>query len=218
MTPSDSWRQRWAERRSRPGDGRPLQPYRWWQALSRSMFAITLPSPEGTASTFTVDVHHWGDRDDGEVRARLYRDGAQSAVSRLPARFRVPGGHIEVATTSYGLRRCQFVSEGGDERQLSPHPGSGEGRRARLHRRHPILSHAIGVVTFATVLLGVCVAVPQLIETISHTELIADSFGTFTSPIRLSVGGNITLGVAVVVASTERALRLRSNWLDELAE
>lgn len=212
-----TWRQRLAERRSRPGDGRPLQPYRWWQALSRSLFAITLTDDGGSASTFAVDVHQWGDRDDGEVRARLHRDGALVAVSRLPARFAVPGGHIEVAATTYGLRRCHFVAADGSERQLAPHPRSGEGLRALLHQRHPAVSRLIGTLTSVVVVVGVCIAVPQLVETISRTELIADTVGTFTSPIRLSVGENIAVTIAVAVASVERALRLRSNWLDELA-
>ena len=212
-----TWRQRMAERRVRAGDGRPLEPYRWWQALGRSTFAIALPGANGSTSVFTVDVRQWGDRDDGEVRARLYQDGALDAVSGLPARFAVPGGHIDVAANSFGLRRCHFVSTEGVERQLTPHPRSAEGRRAALHRRHPLLSRVIGVVASVLVVAGVGIAVPQLVETISHIELFAQHLGTFTSPIRLSAEANIAVTLVLAAASTERALRLRSNWLDELA-
>ena len=214
---SSTWRQRLAERRSRPGDGRPLLPYRWWQALSRSLFSIALPVAGGPASIFAIDVRQWGDRDDGEVRARLYRDGALVAVSKLPARFAVPGGHIEVAARASGLRRCHFVPERGEERQLTPHPRSAEGRRARLHQRHPGVSRVIGAAATLIVLVGVCLTVPQLIEAITQVPAIADAVGTFRSPVRLPAGVNVAVTIAVAIASTERALRLRSSWLDELA-
>lgn len=215
--PTPSWRARLAERRVKPGDGRPLPPFRWWQILGRSLFLLDLEGVGGVTTTFAVDVRQLGDRDDGEVRARLYRDGVQVAVSRLPARFAVPGGHIEVAARASGLRRCHFVPDAGEERQLTPHPRSAEGLRARLHHRHPVLSRVIGVIATAIVLVGVCITVPQLVETISQVPAIAESVGTFTSPIRLPTTVNILLTLAVILASTERALRLRSSWLDELA-
>lgn len=215
--PTPSWRARLAERRVKPGDGRPLPPFRWWQILGRSLFLLDLEGVGGVTTTFAVDVRQLGDRDDGEVRARLYRDGVQVAVSRLPARFAVPGGRIEVAARASGLRRCHFVPDAGEERQLTPHPRSAEGLRARLHHRHPVLSRVIGVIATAIVLVGVCITVPQLVETISQVPAIAESVGTFTSPIRLPTTVNILLTLAVILASTERALRLRSSWLDELA-
>lgn len=215
--PTPSWRARLAERRVKPGDGRPLPPFRWWQILGRSLFLLDLKGVGGVTTTFAVDVRQLGDRDDGEVRARLYRDGVQVAVSRLPARFAVPGGHIEVAARASGLRRCHFVPDAGEERQLTPHPRSAEGLRARLHHRHPVLSRVIGVIATAIVLVGVCITVPQLVETISQVPAIAESVGTFTFPIRLPTTVNILLTLAVILASTERALRLRSSWLDELA-
>jgi len=54
-----------------------------------------------------VDARLWGDSD-GEVIARLYRDGVNTASSKLPAPLPVPGGVIEVEASSYGLRRCGF--------------------------------------------------------------------------------------------------------------
>ncbi|WJL94690.1 hypothetical protein QSU92_12010 [Microbacterium sp. ET2] len=212
-----SWRARLAERRAKPGDGRPLPPFRWWHTLGRSLFLLDLTTAEGVGTTFAVDVRQLGDRDDGEVRARLYRDGRQTAVSKLPARFAVPGGHIEVAARSSGLRRCHFVPDAGEERQLTPHPRSAEGLRARLHHRHPVLSTVIGVIATLVALVGVCITVPQIIETISQVPAIADNIGTFASPIHLPPALNVIVTIAVVLASTERALRLRSSWLDDLA-
>ncbi|MEU8038885.1 hypothetical protein [Streptosporangium sp. NPDC049078] len=211
------WSNRRAARRVRPGNGEPLPRFRWWQLLSRSVRTLTLRAPDGTVSTYAVDVRQLGDRDDGAVRARLYRDGALVSLSTTPARFPVPGGHIEVVVGTYGLRRCHYVRADGTEAQLTPHPASAEGRRAHLHRTHPELSRLVGVVSTLLVLVGICVAVPQLVETISHIPPVADALGTFDLPVHIPVEANIAAGVAAVAGSTERALRLRSNWLDSLA-
>ncbi|WP_278100904.1 hypothetical protein AB0870_03565 [Microbacterium proteolyticum] len=212
-----SLRARLAERRARAGDGRPLAPFRWWQVLSRSQLSLRIPDATGRTIEYTVDVHQLGDRDDGDVRARLYRDGALAAVSRLPARFSVPGGHIEVAVGGYGLRRCHFVSDAGDERQLVPHPRSAEGRRAAFDRDHRGASRLIGILSTAIVVAGACLAVPQLIDTVSHIPPIAESIGTFTWPLHLPPAVNLAVTLIVVAASIERASRFRASWLDDLA-
>lgn len=210
------WRRR-AARRLRAGDGEPIPRFRWWQTLSRSVLSVALREPDGTVSTYTVDVRLMGDRDDGAVRARLYRDGALSLHSTVPASFPVPGGHIQVVVGTYGLQRCSYVQDDGAESRLTPHPATAEGRRARLQVTHPRLSTLVGVVSTVVVLVGICVAVPQLVETISQAPPIADALGVFESPVRLSPAANVALGIAVVAASTERAMRLRSSWLDSLA-
>ncbi|ADB33448.1 hypothetical protein Kfla_4415 [Kribbella flavida DSM 17836] len=213
----DSWRNRRAARRVRPGAGEPLPRFRWWQVLSRSLRTLTLRASDGTTDTYAVDVRQAGDADDGVVRARLYLNGSLLSYSRLPARFSVPGGHIEVAVGTYGLRRCHYVRADGGESPLIPDPGSAEGRRARLHRRRPALSRLVGIVSTAFVVAGLCVTVPQLIETISHVPPIADSIGTFNWPVQLPPTAVVVIGLAAVVGSTERALRMRSSWLDDLA-
>ncbi|MGX1584287.1 hypothetical protein ACWH95_06960 [Microbacterium sp. NPDC055502] len=207
----------WRNRRVRHGSGEPLRRYRWWQMFSRSLRSITLASPDGTASIYTVDVRHGGDMTDGEVRARLYVDGALRSYAKMPTRFAVPGGHIEVAITGFGLKRCHYVRTDGTEEQLSPDPRSAEGRRARLHHRHPRASRAIGLISLTLVVVGLCVEVPQIIEALSQIPLIAASVGTFTSPIQLPLHINLLIGLAAVAGSTERALRMRSSWIDELA-
>ncbi|WP_229403282.1 hypothetical protein [Micromonospora okii] len=135
----------------------------------------------------------------------------------MPARFPVPGGHIEVAVTTYGLGRCHYVRADDTESQLTPHPASAEGRRAHLDRTRPRLSRLVGVVSTLLVLIGICVAVPQLVETISHIPPGADSLGTFDLPVRVPLAVNFAAGLAAVAGSAERALRLRANWLDSLA-
>jgi hypothetical protein len=206
------WRQRRAERRIRPGDGRPLPRFRWWQLFSRSLFLLNSP-----ASTYAVDIRHWGDGRDGEVRARLYRDGRQQSLSKLPASFPVEQGSIEVAVGGFGLKRCHLVTPDGAERLLTPHPASAEGRRARLEQTRPGLSGSIAVVSTILVLIGVTCALLQLIDPISQIPPIREAFGEFESPLRLPLWANVSLGLVTVLGSVERALRLRSNWLDGLA-
>ncbi len=213
----ESWRNRRAARRVRSGAGEPLPRYRWWQVLGRSLRTLTLRAPDGTADIYAVDVRRAGDGDDGVIRARLYRNGSLLSYSRLPARFSVPGGHIEVAVGNFGLRRCHYLRADGGESQLIPDPASAEGRRARLHRTRPGLSRLVGVVSTAFVVAGLCMTVPQLIETISRIPPIADSIGTFNWPVQLPPTAIALIGLGAVVGSTERALRMRSSWLDDLA-
>lgn len=199
-------------KRAKPGDGHALQRYRWWQPFSRSLFHLQLVGADGTPETWSVDIRHGGD-DNGEVFAQLYRHGVNQARSKLPAEFAVPGGRIEVVTSGYGLRRCHYVGDDGRERQLVPDPASAEGRRAQLHRANPGLSRALGGLSWVVLVVGVVLGAPQILETITSIPPIAENFGTFESPIHLPAWLNIALLVGTVLASTERALRLRYHWL-----
>ncbi len=125
----------------------------------------------------------------------------------------MPGGTVEVVASGYGLKRCHYVTHDGAERQLVPDPASAEGRRARLERDHPALSRAIGLVSVAVLVVALVLGAPQVVEEISQIPPVADSVGSFTSPIRLPAAINVPLLVATLVASTERALRLRNHWL-----
>jgi hypothetical protein len=206
-------RRRRAARRVKPGDGHALQRFRWWQPLSRALFHLRVAGPEGRPETWSVDVRLWGDSDDGEVRSRLYLDGAHQATSKLPAEFPVTGGTVQVETSGYGLRRCHYVTPDGRERQLVPDPASAEGRRARLDRERPGLSRGIGALTWVVLAVALVLGVPQLVEEVSQIPPVAERFGTFTSPVRLPGSLNVALLVATLLASTERALRLRYHWL-----
>lgn len=193
----------------KPGDGSSLPPWRWWQPLSRSLFTAELADARGGVEAIAVDVDFFDD--DGHVQ--LYRNGAQTAVSSLPAAFPVPGGHVEVMTSTFGLRRMHLVRADGTASMLTPHPRSAEGLRARLDQKHPVLSRVIGVVAIAVLLVSLALAVPSIVEWVSHLEPVAERFGTFTSPIPMPGWLYITLLVASIVAATERALTLRYHWL-----
>ncbi|GAB2621096.1 hypothetical protein [Pseudactinotalea suaedae] len=206
------WNRRRRARRVKPGDGHPLPRFRWWQPLSRALFHLSLTGADGEPETWSVDVRLWGD-DNGDVFAELYRNGAHHARSKVPAELPVTGGTVQVATSSYGLRRCHYVTESGQERQLVPDPASAEGRRARLERDRPGLSRAIGALTWTVLAVALVLGIPQIVEQITQIPPVAENVGTFTSPVHLPGWLNIGLGVAAAVASTERALRLRYHWL-----
>lgn len=64
---------------------------------------------------------------------------------------------------------------------------------------------------------GACVALLKLAEILTQIPPVTDAIGTFISPIELSLTATLTVGAAAIAGSTERALRLRTSWLDSLA-
>jgi hypothetical protein len=208
----EEWRRRRAVRRVEPGDGRLLQPFRWWQLLTRSLFTLPLPGADGRRTVYAVDVRPTGDQD-GRVLAGLYRDGRLHATSKVPAAFPVEGGVIEVAATMFGLKRCHYVTPDGKEQRLVPDPGSAAGRRARLEDDHPALSRFIGSVSVMLLVAGVGVVLLELVDVVGRIPPVADRYGAFESPVQLPLWLTVTLGLGAVVASVERGLRLRYHWL-----
>jgi len=208
-----TYRRRRQLSRVKPGDGSPLQDFRFWHILSRSLFALELLDGSGHHHLFEVDVRHSADSTTTRSPVSLYRDGAQVARANLPATFTVPGGVIEVATSQYGLKRMHHVTDDGAERVLRPHPRTQEGLRARFGERFPRTSTLLGAVAVVVVLAAGAVTLLQGIDTVTHSPVIAQHLGTFTSPIRLSTGGTIAVGLAGALAATERALTFRSRWL-----
>lgn len=211
----EDWRRHRAAKRLKHGDGRPLQRFRWWQLLGRSLFYLPLPHKGGGQAVYAIDVRHWRDQwsSDGVVKAHLYLDGRHHAVSKVPAAFPVPGGAVEVAVSAFGIKRCHYVTAAGAEHQLTPDHKSAEGRRARLEAEHPALSRGLGICSLTILILGVVLLLMQIIEPISEVPPVAENIGRFESPVNLPLWLNITLSLAAVTASMERALRLRYNWL-----
>lgn len=118
-----------------------------------------------------------------------------------------------MTTSSFGLKRCHYVTADGAEHQLTPDPKSAEGRRARLEREHRSLSRWIGFFSVIMLIFGVGLSLLQIIEPISQIPPIAETIGSFESPIHLPLWLNIALGLGAVLGSMERALRLRYSWL-----
>ncbi|MFD0023299.1 hypothetical protein [Streptomyces sp. NPDC058382] len=202
-----------ALRRVEPGDGRALKPFRWWQLPFRALLHIELGEADGTVAEYSVDVRHKQNQSGGEVKADLYRDGLHHARCRLPAAFTVPGGHLEVAMSGFGLKRCHYVAADGTERQLTPDPASPEGRRAHLDQTHPALSRALARLSVTVLAVALALLIVQTAGTLSQVEPVARHLGTFSSPVRLSRWANVALAGVSLAAATERALRLRHNRL-----
>lgn len=159
----------------------------------------------------------WGDGSDGEVRARLYRDGYLTAVSKVPTVFPVQGGEIDVAATNVGMKRCHFVPHDGPERVMVPHPSSAEGRRARFDRDHPSASQAVGAIALLAVLVGAALALAQVVAQLTAVPPVAESIGAVEWPLRIPMAVNVGVGVVAVLGVLDRAMRLRTSWIDSLA-
>lgn len=194
------------------GTGRPIRPFRWWQAFSRALFTLTL-TVDGRRVVHAIDVPYWQRvvTSDGKGTAHLYVDGRHHAKSPLPAAFPVPGGTIEVVSTSFGLRRCRYLTPDGTIHPLVPDEHSAEGRRARFARSHPGWSRALALVSLTLVIIPVLLVVPQVVDVLSQVPPITERFGTFDSPVELPLWLNVLLGLCTSTASVERATRLRWN-------
>ncbi len=206
---------RLASKRVRPGDGRPLSRFRWWQLLAgRAVFSLILPGSDSHGTRYDVEVWRMGNVKDGKVTASLYRYGRRIAMSALPAAFPVGDGVIEVRASSVGLKRCRYIGPGAPPRPLTPHPQSVEGRRARLDTTHPSLSRGIAVASLLMLVVGLGLNLVQLAEIVTGIPAVAARIGNFPSPVHLPVWFNVLLGFGAVLASAERAMRLRYSWLD----
>ena len=119
--------------------------------------------------------------------------------------------------SNFGVRRCHYIPAQDTPQQLSPDPASAEGRRARLDADHPVSSRTIGSVSILMLVIGIGLNLLQVAEPISQIPPIAESLGTFESPIHLPLWLNLALGAGAVLASMERALRLRYTPLLDMA-
>lgn len=209
-------------RRAKPGDGSALKDLRWWQLFSRTQFFLDPAEEAGRPARYTVDVRHLATELEGGKIAEgawhapvaLYRDGIQLQIANPPVAFAVPGGVIEVATSTYGLKRMHHVPDGTREgHTLRPHPRSLEGLRERFGRRYPGASRVIGLLAIMILLVSLVLMVPQAAELVTSIEPVAERIGTFTSPIQLPAWANTSLLIAGALAATERALTLRNHWL-----
>ena len=201
-----------SNKKIRPGDGHALKPFRMWQGVTRSLFYAPLETPAGEPKTYAVNVNYF----DWDDKADLYLNGVHHAQADLPARFPVEGGTIEVAATTYGLKRMHFVDRTGKAWVLKPDPASAEGLRARLAQRAPGVSRLIGVLAVVILLTLLPFGLLELAEIITHTEWAQQYIDPFTSPIQLPDWASTPALVLSVLAALERALTLRNHWLIDL--
>lgn len=187
--------------KEKPGDGSKLKPVAAWQFIWRSVLGIDYG---GTRWDIDVDFFDWNER------VYLYRDGHQDRIQRGTSTFHLDDhARIEVAWSTYGLRRAHLVHPDGHPQQLIPARGTAERWRADLDRDHPDLSRWIGIVSWTVLVIALVLQLPQLVALIG----VATGWFEFTSPISLPGRINSALGTAAIVAGIERALRLRHHWL-----
>ncbi|MFF3481814.1 hypothetical protein ACFYXC_00840 [Streptomyces sp. NPDC002701] len=214
----EEMRNRRAARRITPGDGRPLQRFRWWQLPYRSLFYLRPTGGDGGQPVYAVDVRRGQDQTSTKAGADLYLDGRHHARSRLPAAFPVPGGTVEVRLSAFGLRRCHYVTAAGTEHLLVPDSASAEGRRAHLDRTRPALSRGIGTASLSVLVVALLVLAAQLAEHVTGVPEVAEHVGAFTAPVHPPAWCNAVLTLLTAAAGTERALRVRySRLLDGAA-
>lgn len=210
----EDWKRRRAAKRLKRGDGRPLQPFRWWHLLfERALLTLRVVGSDGRAVVYAVDVRYYGKDGGVEGKAHLFIDGRHHAQSTLPVVFPIEGGTIEVTGSTYGLRRAHYVPAEGAEQQLVPDPKSAAGRRLHLDREHPQASRVVGGVSVVLLILGIGLNLLQLLEPISAIPPLVERFGRFESPVHLPLWLNVTLAIGAGLASMERGLRLRYNPL-----
>ncbi|WP_344339231.1 hypothetical protein [Agrococcus versicolor] len=186
--------------RTKAGDGRLLQPMRHVQWLWKTQLGI-----DHAGSRWVVESNHG----DGEERIDLYRDAIHVAKATSPARFAVPDGRIEARITMGQVRRARLVTPAGTVR-MDPEPGTAEHGRARLAERFPVASAVVAAVSLAVVLAAAVLELPQLVQTITHVEVVETWLGwSFDSPVRLPAWANVAVVVAAAAASAERGLRFR---------
>lgn len=206
------WRRQKSINKVKSGDGHALKPYRLWHLFSRSLFYAKLPEDDGIVHTYAVNVNYFSE----ESAADLYRDGKHCATSKLPAVFPVPGGFIEVATTTYGIKRMHYITNKETAHQLYPDRLSTEGLRMRFDARFPRVSGVIGITAIVILLISVVLGLPQLAAAISQIPIVEEYLGSFESPILLPEWLNITLLITGTLAALERALMLRNHWLIDM--
>lgn len=200
--------------RVRAGNGRPLEPFRWWHMLSgRKLFSLSLVRADGSRAGYDVDVRLSGKQAGDFGMVHLYLDGRHHAESPLPTAMPVEGGVIVLVLGSAGLQSADYLPDSGNARQLTPHPRTAIGRRMRFDRDHPMVSSWVGVISVLMLVIGVGVNGLQLLETLSEIPPVAEHLGHFESPLHLPLWLNIALGLGAGFAAAERALRLKFNWL-----
>lgn len=96
-----------------------------------------------------------------------------------------------------GARR-RYIADDESERQLAPDPRPAQGRRMRFAQRHPAASTVVGIVSIVLLIVGVGLDLLQIAEPVSKIPPIAETLGTFRSPLHLPVWLNLALGLGAV--------------------
>lgn len=204
-----SFRKKRRIKKVKDANGEPLKKIHFWQYLHRTVFHKRIGG-----DLYSVDVDLYGKELMGPESA-LYKNGVRIKESTVPSVYEVPGGFIEVETTTYGVKKINYVTDT-DEVQLIPDRHSLEGKRASFDSKFPSASKWVGYIAIVILIIGLIIAIPAVIELITGLDLVADNVGTFTSPFQFPAWLNGTLLILGLTAATERALSLKNHWLIDM--
>ena len=125
---------------------------------------------------------------------------------------------IEVATSSFGIKRARLVTPDG-KFALAPIPGTWEYKWIGWHERNPGPAKVVSAASFLVLAVAAVVGLPQMLELASQIYNESDLHETvgvawsFTSPVSLSATVNTGVTIAAAAAALERAWRLKYNPL-----
>jgi len=150
---------------------------------------------------WVIDLNYF---DFGE-RIALYRDNELVAEEKSPATFDLgDGAAIEARMGVFGMRSAHLLADG-NRTMLTPVHGTAEAWRLGLEQDRPALSRAVGIVSWAVLVLAL------VIDGFEIAGFVNDDLDVLGLP-----GSVATLvGLLALAAVIERALRLKcSRWLD----
>ncbi|WP_239741098.1 TetR/AcrR family transcriptional regulator [Mammaliicoccus sp. M-M45] len=191
------------------GDGHNLKPYRLWNIFTHSLFHITIINEKNGEVNYALKSKYFV----GEPRVDLYNNGKHVAYSKLPAAFKLENGILEVRSGGSGINRIKYISNQEENFSVKPDKKSIRGMRLELHKHFPKVSGFISLVSILVIFVSFILSMPQILESLTQIPWIAENIGIFESPIHFSVAMNISIGIAVAIAASERAMMLRNHWL-----
>lgn len=187
------------ESKPKAASGEPLTPMKGWQILWRSVFEI-----DHAGRRYAIDT----DLFDFDEIIHFYVDGHRVETQESDASFEVPDGVIEVTVGTYGLTRAHLVQTSGEERLMTPAPGTAERWRLDLRRERPTLSTRLDWAARIILVVSLILQVPQ------WAEWVLPNFGIdFMSPFSLPIWMNTWITIAGFLAAIDRALQLKNHWL-----
>ncbi|NMO97940.1 hypothetical protein [Paenibacillus lemnae] len=195
------------------GDGHLLKKYQIWNIVTHSLFHVEIRSAaDGKTTKYAIKSRYFTE----EPMVDLYREGRHIAFSKLPAVLPIDQGVIEVTKSSSGINGIHFITDQEASFSVYPDKRSIRGLRWWIHKRLPKISACIGVAAVIILFISLALGSTQLLEKISEIPWVSENLGTFQSPITLSVGTNLGIGIAAFAAGLERALMLRNHWLIDI--
>lgn len=172
-------------------------PYTRWNSIWRGLFSY-----EYQGHLYQIDVDYF---DFGE-RICLYRDGKLQDFQRTKGTWVLEdGARIEARLQTYGMRHVRIVLPDGTTNDFVPATGSAEKGRQDLHRRHPVASKVVSVVSTVILVVALVLALPQWVS------MVLAWFDIEWQWLALPVPFTSVITVLAIIAGIERASAFRKD-------